>query len=113
MRLKTELYGKEQEDIKVELFALLRLDKNHSIALYELQKDTEKQQKIMNLLPQIRKFFSVGSTNVFVTPERMERPWLSIVKHMLKSDYEIFSKSVKFKKDEELISTIRYIFRKK
>jgi hypothetical protein len=58
MRLKEELYKKEQDEILDKVIDILELDEENSITLYELDNDTEKQQKILNLIPNIRKYFS-------------------------------------------------------
>jgi len=113
MRAKTDLYSREQTDIKKELMSYMCLDENNSITLYELVQDKEIQEKIMALLPKIRKYFSVGSVTSFATPNRLERPWLCIMKYLLKQDYELFNKSVKFQTSQGTIATMRYYFRPK
>jgi hypothetical protein len=113
MRAKSELYSKEQEDIKTELKSYIQLDEDNSITLHELIEDKETQDKIMALLPRIRKYFSVGSITSFATPDRLERPWLCIMKYLLKQDYELFNKSVKFPTSKGTVATVRYYFRPK
>ena len=113
MRAKSDLYSKKQAEIKAELRSYIHLDDDNSITLYELIHDRETQDKIMALLPRIRQYFSVGSITSFATPDRLERPWLCIMKYLLKQDYELFNKSVKFRADQETVATIRYYFRPK
>ena len=45
-------------------------------------------------------------------PEKIKRPWLSIIKHLLKSKYTIESKSFHFKHKEKWNMTQQYIFTK-
>jgi len=113
MRAKSELYSKEQAEIRAELKSYIRLNDDNSITLHELMEDKETQDKIMALLPRIRQYFSVGSITSFATPERLERPWLCIMKYLLKHDYELFNKSVKFATSQGTIATVRYYFRPK
>lgn len=54
MRYKKELYEKEQAEIVDEILEILSLKEN-KITLYELENDLEKQEKIINLIPKIRK----------------------------------------------------------
>jgi hypothetical protein len=114
MRFKNELYPQEQEAIKSELLNIICLDDKNSIVLYNVDNDEEKQTNIMKLLPRIRTFFSMSRVTAFSYPERIQRPWLSIIKHLLKDDYDIMSKDCKIKsKDGITIRTKRYTFTKK
>ena len=47
MRLKEELYKKEQDEILQKIINIINLDKENSITLYELDNDIEKQNKIV------------------------------------------------------------------
>ena len=51
MRLKYELYKKEQEEICDKIIEILDLPETNSITLYELDNDKEKQEKIIKLIP--------------------------------------------------------------
>ena len=50
-----------------------------------------KTKQIMELLPEIRKFYSMSKITAFSTPEKVDRPWLSIILYMTKKDYEMVS----------------------
>ena len=82
MRLKEELYKKEQVEIIDKIIDILELDEENSITLYELDNDTKKQQKILDLIPNIRKYFKVKSIAGAKEPENCKRPYLSIIKHI-------------------------------
>lgn len=58
MRLKSELYKKEQEEMCDKIIEILDLPETNTITLYELDNDKEKQKKIIELIPDIRKYFS-------------------------------------------------------
>lgn len=113
MRLKDELYKNEQEDILQQLINILNLDNNNSITLYELDNNEIKQQKILNLLPNIRKYFSLSFVKGVKNPELLKRPWLSIIKQSLKKKYDIISHDYRMTINNEKIRTKRYIFIKK
>jgi hypothetical protein len=51
MRLKSELYKKEQEEICDKIIEILDLPETNTITLYELDNDKEKQEKIIELIP--------------------------------------------------------------
>jgi hypothetical protein len=67
----------------------------------------------MELIPEIRKWFSFNNMKAVGEPEKIKRPWLSIIKYLTKSKYTIESKELQFKnKEEKWIKTPMYIFAK-
>ena len=58
MILKSILYKKEQEKLCDKIIELVQLDNQNCITLYELDNNKEKQDKIMELIPELRKYFS-------------------------------------------------------
>lgn len=114
MRHKHELYPEEQKAIKEELLSILELDEHQSILLSELDNNVHKQQQIMSLLPRIRIFFSMSRVTAFAYPESAKRPWLSIIRHLLKDDYDMVSADWRVKnEDGSHLRTKRYYFHKK
>lgn len=89
MRLKSELYKKEQYEIVEKIIDILKLNDN-SITLYELDNDKDKQEQIMELSIPIRKYFTC--TGITGVKDKMKRPWLSIIKNVCKLKYNIKSK---------------------
>jgi len=87
MRLKSELYAKEQEEIVNKIVTILDLYHKSVYTLYELDNNTFIQENIMALIPEIRKYYSFNGIKAVGEPERLKRPWLSIIKHLLKSTY--------------------------
>ena len=70
MRYKKELYEKEQAEIVDEILEILSLKEN-KITLYELENDLEKQEKIINLIPKIRKLKLNGYWNRLRSEQKM------------------------------------------
>ena len=58
MRLKSELYAKEQEEIMNKIVRILDLEHINCYTLYDLDNNKEIQEKIMELIPEIRKYYS-------------------------------------------------------
>lgn len=106
---KDKIYQEEQTNLRETIFHLLKLDDQQSITLVELDKDKETQNALMELLPKIREYFSVSKINTLSKPEKAERPWLAIIKHILAHDYDIFPKTV----HTDGICSMRYFFRRK
>jgi hypothetical protein len=58
MRLKRELYKKEQLYLSNKIIDILELDEKNQIILYHLDNNIEKQNNIIKLIPELRKYFS-------------------------------------------------------
>ena len=108
MLLKSELYKKEQEDICDKIIEILDLPETNTITLYELDNDNEKQEKIIELIPDIRKYFSFNSIKAVGEPHRIKRPWLSIIKQITKLKYTITAKDHRIKVGDKVERTILY-----
>lgn len=109
MKLKSELYKKEQEELCDKIIDILKLDKENSITLHDLDNDLEKQQSVMNLIPDIRKYFLInkiaGAKNAVI-----KRPYLSLIRHVVKVKYNMYNTDFRLVKDDKKIRTTKYIF---
>jgi hypothetical protein len=112
MRLKSELYKKEQEEIVDKIIEILDLENKKSYTLYELDKNEEIQEKIMELIPEIRKWFSFNNMKAVGEPEKRKRPWLSIIKNLIKTKYNMVSLDHHFTENIKYIHTQLYEFTK-
>jgi hypothetical protein len=112
MRKKTELYEKEQNDIIEKLIRTLELDEQMSITLYELDNNKTKTDAIMKMIPTIRKFFSSSKITGISEPDKLERPWLSLIRQLVKGRYNMFSCDYRFQQDNRTIRTKKYLFQK-
>ena len=91
MRLKSELYKKEQEEIVDKIITILDLENKTEYTLYELDKNEEIQKQIMELIPEIRKYYAFNNMKAVGDPNKRKRPWLSIIKNLLKTKYNIIT----------------------
>ena len=110
MRLKSELYKKEQEEIVDKIVKILDLENKTEYTLYELDNNEEIQNKIMELIPEIRKWFSFNGIKAVGEPQKIKRPWLSIIKHLIKSKYNMKSLDYHFTENGKHIRTQMYNF---
>lgn len=110
MRLKSELYKKEQEEIVNKIIHILDLENKNTHTLYGLDRNKELQVKIMELIPEIRKWFAFNGIKAVGNPSKIKRPWLSIIKHLIKPKYNIVSKDFQFTENGQHIRTHIYTF---
>ena len=110
MRLKSELYKKEQEQVIDKIISILDLQNKNTYTLYELDTNKDIQNKITELIPEIRKWFSFNGIKAVGEPSRIKRPWLSIIKNLLKSKYRIESMDFQFTENGKHIRTHIYSF---
>ena len=110
MRLKSELYKKEQLELCDKIIKILDLSDDNTFILYEMDNDSTKQTEIMKLLPDLRKYFSYRMIRGIGEPEKMNRPWLSIIRHVCKLKYTITSRDKQKKYNNKSIRTKEYLF---
>jgi len=108
MKLKSELYKDEQDELANKIIEILELDNDNSITLYELDKDSKKQEKIMTLAPDIRKYFTY--TCIMGVKVELKRPWLSIIKHITSIKYKLLVCDYGLKVNDKIVRTKRYYF---
>jgi hypothetical protein len=113
MRLKSELYEKEQFEIVDKIIDILDLDKDNSIILYELDNDKNKIKQITDLTTEIRKYFTFSHIIGVQNPSKAKRPYLSIIRHITKLKYNMMSCDVRIEQNNKKIRTKKYIFLKK
>ena len=82
---------KKQEEIVDKIIKILDLENRTEYTLYELDKNEEIQKKIMELIPEIRKYYAFNNMKAVGEPNKRKRPWLSIIKILLKTKYNIVS----------------------
>jgi hypothetical protein len=112
MRLKSELYAKQQDETIDKIINILDLQNITTYTLYDFDNNADIQNKIMELIPEIRKWFSFNGMKAVGEPERIKRPWLSIIKHLVKRKYTIEIKEFQFKNNNSWMKTQKYFFTK-
>ena len=107
MRLKSELYKKEQEEIVDKIISILDLENNNIINLCDLDNEYDKQKQIIELIPEIRKYYSFNGIKAVGEPSKIKRPWLSIIKHLTKEKYNFVfmnhDKMIMYKNYDEVL----------
>lgn len=103
MKLKSVLYEKEQNELIDKIITVLDLNKTNQITLYELENDENKIKGIMDLTPELRKYFSFSSVHGLENPEKMKRPWLSIIRQVTKQKYTMKGKDYQINQGKNVV----------
>ena len=115
MRIKlSEKYQNEREDICKRLISILKLDDTNSFLLCDLDEDTEKQNQITEMKEEIQKYFACSTISSFKPNFDCKRPYLNIVRSILRQQNYVFERSEieKSKSDGSFFRSTKYrIFR--
>lgn len=111
MRIKLcEKYKDEREEICSRIISILQLDSNHSFLLSDLDDNVEKQTAILNMKDEIQKCFACSTISSFKTNFECKRPYLNIVRGILrKQGYTFLSTDVDIKINDITKRTKKYI----
>jgi hypothetical protein len=101
---KSIRYAVEREELIEKIVGILELDERNSFTLPSLDDDEEKQAKINGLLDDAKKYFVISHIDAINDPSKSKRPYLSIVKNVIKYKYELYSKE----RLENKVSVRRY-----
>ena len=111
MRVKLcEKYKIEREDICKKIIDILKLDANNSFLLSDLDADKEKQAAILNMKEEIQKCFACSEISSFKPNFECKRPYLNIVRGILrKQGYTFISTDLDIKINDVIKRTTKYI----
>ena len=88
------------------------MEHKNTHTLYELDKNEEIQNKIMELISEIRKWFSFNGLKAVGEPSRIKRHWLSIIKQLTNTKYNLLIKELRYTDRVIQIKTQHYTFLK-
>ena len=102
------LFTEEKEAIASKLYDILELENNYFL-LCHLDEDQDKQEKIMNLVPEIERYFKSRDLSfLHVKCHIKRRPYLSIIRGVFKNcNYKIIFQSITIKDNKDNDKTIR------
>ena len=102
MRVKLcDKYKIEREAICKRIIEILQLGANNSFLLCDLDTDIEKQTAILEMKDEIQKCFAVSSIATFKPDRECKRPYLNIVRAILRQDGYTFECETTFDKIEK------------
>jgi len=108
--------NKEQiEIIKNKLIDILGLTQTNNFIILQLfDKEVEKQQQIIAMEDDIKKYFAIGSWSYFINKRNnveMERPYVNLIRGICKAcNIEILNKNSTMKIDDVTKRITKYVF---
>lgn len=110
---KLARFSKERDELEKKIINILQLDANNSFTLDELDNNVEKQKKLTELIPDIKKYYSACDWSFIKRPD-MKRAYLYIVKNTLTdTSYDFITSSVQVKDGDNKKLTRKYRIIKK
>ena len=107
---KAKHYQNEQTNIVDKIVNILNLQDNPVQELYVMDRDYVMQQKIMELSQEIEFYYNCNNLKAVTDPSRIKRPWLSIIKTLLKNHYQIIVDDYNKKVEDKFEHTKKYTF---
>ena len=106
---KSEKYETECKEIETKILDILKLDNEYSFLLYDLDKNLEQQNKILELIPDIKRYYASSFWNG-INNKETKRPYLTIIRNTLKRQgYLFINKNLNIKLDNgEKVRTTKY-----
>ena len=84
MPKKVELYNEDRQIIINKLFEILEITEfNKSFSLHKMDDNIEKQQQVLDLEQDIKKYF-ICSKWTCIHKKDVQRKWLSIIKYVFR-----------------------------
>lgn len=108
MPKQVDKYDNERQNVLNKIFDILGINQtNNKFLLHDLDNDLEKQNKILELKPDIKKYFVCSSWTCFKREDGIKRKVLSIIKNLVKDMGYIAQTSRKIiKNDDNTTSSI-------
>ena len=102
MPKKVEQYENECKLVLEKMFQILGInDQNNIFSLHNIDNDIDKQNAIIHLEDEIKKYFLCGEWTCFKKKSMIKRRWLSMIKYVIKDmKYIIISNRVANKQDD-------------
>lgn len=109
MPKQVDKYTNERQDVLNKMFSILGINEhNNTFLLHELDSNIDKQSQILQLEPDIKKYFLCGKWNCFTDPN-IKRKYLSLIKNTVKTmGYSIISARRNVKIDDKIIGAVVY-----
>ena len=85
----SDKYPEQRETICKKIISILELNEYNEFLLCELDTNSEKKQKILDLKEEINKYFACSTISSFKHNFECTRPYLNIIRSILRQQYYI------------------------
>jgi hypothetical protein len=109
---KYRKYANEQAVIIKQVVDILNLG-GDGFYLYDLDNNKDMQKQIMDMVPEIWKYFPHVNITGLIYPEKCKRPWLSIVRGVIKNQYILKYRTCRYQIEGGSRHTMRYYLESK
>ena len=107
-RIKKEIkYKDEQNQIINKIIDILELN-NNAFYLYDIENDENKQHKLLDLINDINSYFSMNNMKSIKDIDKVKRPYMSIVRNILKTKYDILPTNKTIERNNNKIISVMY-----
>ena len=115
MPKKVEKYDTERKEIIDKLFVILGITDNNTFYLHDIDNNITKQEEIMNLVPDVKKYFICSTWTCFAKND-VKRFYLSLIKYLMKDmNYNMISSRASLKDNNTgkfLNATLYHVIKK-
>lgn len=93
MRVKlSNKYSSQREELCNKIIKILQLNDENTFLLCDLDRDIEKQEKILALKDEIKSIFACSTISTFKPNFQCKRPYLNIIRSILRQQgYDVES----------------------
>jgi|SaaInlStandDraft_6_1057023.scaffolds.fasta_scaffold147108_2 hypothetical protein len=111
---KKQLYKEERKQFLEDLNKIINIDDEHNtIIVYSINNSFELKDFISNNQDKIKKIFNYSRWSYFIKDRNAKSEISSLIKNIYKHEkYDIFTKRVNIKNDNNIIQTTQLIFYK-
>ena len=107
---KAKRFEREQQAIVNKIVNILDLRNNPIYILHDMDQNISMQDQIIELSSEIQTVYNCNNLKAITDPTRIKRPWLSIIKTLLKPHYQIIVDDYNKKVKDGYIHTKKYTF---
>jgi hypothetical protein len=109
--MRTKLSDKYQTEREVICNKIIEILGNKTFILCDLDEDIEKQNKILELKPEIQQYFACSTISSFKPNFECKRPYLNIIRGILrKQNYTFIGNDISIKQpDSSYKRSIKYV----
>jgi len=105
---KNVKFYKEQQELVNTLIKFLQLKDDNSFIIYEIDNNKTILNNIYSLSNSVKKYYNCNGISGITKPNIIKRPWLSIVRQVLKHTHKIITTDYRIYSDNKIIRTRKY-----